>query len=180
MAHAFLGHRRMKRRRRAPAGSVCPHRLPLARRESHAARGRAASDAPAHGAGLAAVRQGRPPPDRRNALRRGDPRESAGVARDRSTTLCTSSPRSACCGRSRSTARRPISTPTSPRTTTSSSKARTSCSTSRTPRSSSARPRRRRRAWKSPASTWSSGCAARAERAIGSLPLHARPGRASV
>src|SRR5579863_2980727 len=58
-------------------------RLPLARRQVEAARSGLAANAAAYGAGLDPVRQGRPSRDGGNALRRGDPRQSAGLARHR-------------------------------------------------------------------------------------------------
>ena len=65
-----------------------------------AAGGRSAPDAPARGAGRAAVPRRRPPCDGRSAACRG---AKAGRSRSRwrpSTTRCTSSPRPACCARS--------------------------------------------------------------------------------
>src|SRR3974377_2001104 len=50
-------------------------RLPVARREGYVTSGRVAADAPAHGTRLAAVRQRRPPPHRRDALRGHDTRQ---------------------------------------------------------------------------------------------------------
>src|SRR5262245_56697928 len=58
-------------------------RMPMARYEDHAAPGGVASDPPAHGPGMAAVCQGRPPYHGRDALRGGDPGQGPGVARHR-------------------------------------------------------------------------------------------------
>ena len=101
---------RAARMRRARTLTGCPwHDV-----KSMLRAGRLAPDPSAHGARLDPVRQRRPPSHRRDAVRGSDAAPRCRCRWRRSTTRCTSSPKSACCVRSRSTARRPISTPTSP------------------------------------------------------------------
>ena len=98
---------------RASAGAATD-RLPLARREGDAAR-RSACGRPAsawRSAGSCSPRATAISPPKCCTRRR--PRPRCRCRSRPSTTRCTSSPKSACCARSRSTARRPISTPTCP------------------------------------------------------------------
>ena len=110
--HGFHELRRGDRAQRGGARGV--DRLPLARRQGDAARGRACVPPASawRSAGSCSPRATGTSPPKCSTRRR--PRPRCRCRSRPSTTRCTSSPTSACCARSRSTARRPTSTPTPP------------------------------------------------------------------
>ena len=152
-------------------------RLPVARREVDAARCRTAPDAPAHGARLDPVRQGRPAPDRRDALRGSDQGEGPCVARHRlqhAAPVHRSGPAAPGRGRRLQDLLRYQHHRASPLLRRRRQRAGRY---SRAPKSWSARCPSLRPATRSPASTWWSGCARRTPAGnTGAISVSQRPG----